>query len=217
MPARLYLVHGSHPCAAVEKALELKGIPYKVFEWTPPTHAAGMRVLFGDRTVPGIRFADGEKVQGSRAIMARLEEMRPDPPLYPSDGVRDVERWGDEVLHPVARRVLWPSFARSPEAMYSFQEGSRLPALPLPVIKALAPGIIRIERKLNDATDDAMRADLEALPSHLDKVDGWIAEGLLDGSDLNAADLQIGAPLTLLMALDALRPLTAPRPAGRLT
>ena len=38
MPAKLYLVHGSHPCAAVQRALELKGLDYKVVEYPPPFH-----------------------------------------------------------------------------------------------------------------------------------------------------------------------------------
>src|SRR3954469_10745667 len=88
MPVRLFVVHGSHPCAAVEKALELKGIPYKVFEWTPPTHAVGQRLIFGGRTVPGIRFEGGERLLGSRAIMAELDRRAPEPPLYPDDRVR---------------------------------------------------------------------------------------------------------------------------------
>ena len=64
MPARLFVVHGSHPCAAVEKALELKGVPYKVFEWTPTVHVVGQQVVFGGRTVPGIRF-EAEPVSAS--------------------------------------------------------------------------------------------------------------------------------------------------------
>ena len=36
MRLRLYVVHGSHPCAAVEKALSLKGLRYSVIEWPPP-------------------------------------------------------------------------------------------------------------------------------------------------------------------------------------
>jgi glutathione S-transferase len=213
---RLYIVNGSHPCATVAKALEIKGVPFKVFEFTPPSHAVGMRVLFGDRTVPGIKFDDGTKVQGSCAILAELDRRVADPPLYPSDEVREAERWGDEVFQPIARRILWPSFQREPAAMYAFQQGSKLPALPLPVIKALAPGVTRIERKLNDATDDAMRADLDRLPSYLDKIDGWIADGVLDGEELNAADLQIASTLNLLMALDDLAPLIEARPAGKL-
>jgi glutathione S-transferase len=116
----------------------------------------------------------------------------------------------------VARRIIWPAFARSPEALYSFQQGSKLPALPLGAIKVLAPGITKIERRLNDATDDGQRADLDALPGHLDKVDQLIADGVLDGEQLNAADLQIAATVNLLLTIEDLQPLIEPRPAARL-
>src|SRR3954452_10046929 len=187
MQARLFVVHGSHPCAAIEKDLELKGVPYKVFEWTPPTHAIGQRLIFGARTVPGIRFDDGERVLGSRAIMSELDRRVPEPLLYPDDQVREADRWGEQVFQPVARRIIWPAFAKDPVALHSFQQGSRLPALPLPVIKALAPGIARIERRMNGASDDAMRDDLAALPEHLNRIDAWIAGGGLEGDGLNAA------------------------------
>jgi glutathione S-transferase len=41
-----------------------------------------MKALFGGRTVPGIRFEDGERVQGSRAILRALEQRAPEPALY---------------------------------------------------------------------------------------------------------------------------------------
>jgi glutathione S-transferase len=214
---RLFVVHGSHPCAAIEKALQLKGVEYKVFEWTPPSHAVGMRVLFGDRTVPGIRFADGLKLQGSSTIMEELDRRMPTPLLYTDDAVREAERWGEADFQAIARRIVWPAFDRSPEAMWSFQQGSRLPALPLPVVKVLRPGVTKIERRLNDASDDACAADLDALPGNLDRIDALIADGVLDsGEQPNAADLQIGATLNLLMAAEDLLPLIEPRPAGRL-
>ena len=40
MPAKLYVVHGSHPCATVQRALDMKAVPYKVVELLPPLHAA---------------------------------------------------------------------------------------------------------------------------------------------------------------------------------
>ena len=73
MGTTLFVVHGSHPCATVERALELKGLAYSRFEWPPPAHALGQRLIFGRRTVPGIRFATGERVSGSRAILRRPE------------------------------------------------------------------------------------------------------------------------------------------------
>jgi hypothetical protein len=32
VPHTLYVIHGSHPCAAVERAFALKGIPYQRVE-----------------------------------------------------------------------------------------------------------------------------------------------------------------------------------------
>jgi glutathione S-transferase len=219
MEARLYVVHGSHPCAAVEKALTLKGIPYRTVELPPPMHAPIQRVLFGRRTVPGIRL-DGEKVSGSRPILRRLEELRPEPPLFPADAderarVEEAERWGEETFQPVGRRLLWPAMKRSPGAMVSYSEHSKLP-MPAPAIRLSAPLISRMEIALNRASDDAVQADLEALPGYLDRIDGWLEEGLLGGDPPNAADLQIAATLRLLMTLDDLRPLIEERPAGRL-
>jgi glutathione S-transferase len=221
MATWLFVVHGSHPSAAVEKALDLKGADHRVFEWAPPTHALGMRALFGGRTVPGIRFDDGAKVQGSVPIMEELERRYPDPPLYPSDpdqraAVVAAEHWGEATFQPVARRIIWPAFARDPVALHSFQQGSRLPALPLPVIKVLAPGVTAVERRLNDATDDRERADLEALPGQLDRIDQWIAHGVLGGALPNAADLQIGATVNLLLAIEDLQPLIEGRPTAAL-
>jgi glutathione S-transferase len=125
MPAKLYVVHGSHPCATAEKAFALKGVPVKVVEVPPPSHFALMRVMFGGRTVPAARFDDGEKVQGSTLILRALERRVPEPVLYPSAEVEAAERWGDEVFQPMARHMVWPGFARAPRAMYGFQEGQR--------------------------------------------------------------------------------------------
>src|SRR4051794_40834072 len=103
MPAKLYVVHGSHPCATVAHALELKGIPYKLVEFPPPMHVVAMRVLFGKRTVPGTRWGEGEKLSVSVAILRRLDELVADPPLLPHDAelrarVLRAEEWGEEVL-----------------------------------------------------------------------------------------------------------------------
>jgi glutathione S-transferase len=57
---------------------------------------------------------------------------------------------------------------------------------------------------------------MRALPGYLDRVDAWIAEGVLGGAPPNAADLQIGSTLRLLMSVGDLRPLIARRPAGEL-
>jgi glutathione S-transferase len=217
VPHTLYVIHGSHPCAAVERALELKGIAYRRVELPPPAHAVHQRLRFGRRTVPSLTAAGGAKIVGSRAIMRWAEGIIREPRLLPAEPdrrtlVEAAEAWGDETYQPIARRVLWPAFARSPDAMASYQEGARFP-VPAPALRAAAPVVTRIERWLNDATDANLRADLAALPGHLDRIDAWIAEGVIGGEDPNVADLQIAATSRLLLSIGDVEPLFAGRPA----
>jgi glutathione S-transferase len=213
---RLYLVHGSHPCATVEKALELKGVPFKRVELPAAGQPLVMRRLFGQRTVPGVRFADGAKVQGSRPILRELERRVPEPALYGSPEIEEAERWGEQVLQATPRRLLWAAFAAHPRAMHGFQEGQRSPRLPMPLVLAASKLILPIERRLNDVTEEGVRSDLRALPAHLDHVDALIAAGVLDGERPNAADLQIAPTIRLLLTLADVRPLIAGRPAEQL-
>jgi glutathione S-transferase len=219
MPTKLYVVRGSHPCVTVERALARKGVPYEIVEWLPPTHAPAQTLLFGRRTVPGIRFADGEKVQGSRAILRRLDELVPDPPLVPADPdaaarVLEAERWGDQVLQSIPRRVLWWALSRRSTAISSYQEGSKL-ALPPLATAFVAPLILPIQRRMNRVSDESVRVDLVDLAGHLDRIDGWLADGTLGGPTENAADLQIAPSLRLLMTVEDLHAPLAERPAGQ--
>jgi len=125
----------------------------------------------------------------------------------------EAEQWGDEVLQPLVRRVLWWALTHSPSALPSYSEGSALP-LPRRALLALAPYLTRAERALNKVSDDAVRQDLRRLPGYLDRVDGWIAEGILGGPQPGAADLQIGSSLGLLATVEDVGALIAPRPSG---
>jgi glutathione S-transferase len=84
------------------------------------------------------------------------------------------------------------------------------------MIRMSAPLIARGAGRLNHVSDAAVRADFDALPGYLDRIDGWIEAGVMGGDEPNAADLQIATTLRLLMTLEDLRPLIEDRPAGRL-
>lgn len=216
----LYAIHGSHPCVAVERALQLKRQPYRVVERIPAVHAAQQWLRFRQPTVPALELGNGEQLVGSRAIMRRLDQLVPEPPLLPADPqarerVLDAERWGDEVLQSAARRLSWIGMGRRPDAFPSYAEGSRLP-IPAFASRLSVPLIGRAARWRHGADDATTAADLAALPGWLDTIDGWIADGVLGGDPPNAADLQIAASLGLLATFADVRPLLAGRPADDL-
>ncbi len=221
MNAKLYVLPGSHPCAAVEVALRMKSIDYDRVDLLPMTQLLIGPLRYRGTTVPGMRL-DGERIVGSRTIMRRLDELVPEPPLLPSaqDPIRtkvlDAERWGDEVFQSVPRRIVDVAFLRRPAAMESYAGDAKLP-LPRPLMRPALPLTAKLMAGKNKARDETARADLAALPGNLDRIDGWIAEGLLGGDRPNAADLQIGSTVRLLMSVGDVRPLIASRPAAGLT
>ena len=164
MAATLYAVPASHPCAAIEKALQLKGIEYRRVDIPPVAHKAVLYALFGRATVPGL-VLDGEKVIGSREIVRTLDERVPEPPLLPADekerksveSRRGVGRRGPAAAR-AARRSGWRCGA-SPAALPSYGEGSRLP-IPDVVSRLTAPLVTRAEQRINDGTELNVRADL---------------------------------------------------------
>lgn len=205
----LHVINGSHPCAAVLRALELKGIDVRIAEYMPPLHPALVKLRAGSTRVPLLVLDGGERVPGSRRIMQRLDALQPNPPLYPKDRVAIVEeadRWGDEVLQSAARRILWGAMRAHPGALYSFQAGSKLPSLPRPIVRLAAPVIFAGEYRLNQITPEKVAADIAALPEMLAKIREFEAAGAFGEQDPTAADLQIGSSLQLLRAVDDLRP-----------
>ena len=220
MTTTLYGIPASHPVFAAELMLAAKGVPYRRLDLPQVIHMPLMRALrFPAATVPAL-VIDGRRIQTTRAIARALEELRRDPPLLPADPerrarVEEIEAWCDGDFQQLDRRIIYWALLRHHEAVPSYFEGARV-LMPRALIKPLAPPVIRVAAKIQGSVDDAVRADLAALPGLLDRIDGWIAEGLLGGEEPNVADYQVASTLALLMTLDDLRPLISPRPAGEL-
>ena len=220
MTAVLYAIPASHPCAAVERALQLKRVSYRRVERIPVVQRPVQQVRFGSGTVPAVTFDDGARVAGSRAIVRALEQRVAEPALLPAGAeararVERAEEWGDQVLQRVVRRILWAALLRAPGALLSYTEGAELP-VPAPAARLSAPLVARLARRVNGATDAEVRADLISLAFHIDRVDRWIADGTLGGDGANAADLQIGSSVRLLLTIEDVRPLLDDRPTGAL-
>lgn len=216
----LFIIHGSHPCVAVERALQLKRQPYRLVEYPPVIHAIAMRRRFGHGTVPVLQLGNGEVIAGSRPILHRLDQLIPSPPLLPADPaqrerVLAAEQWGDEVLQPAVRRLFWMGIKAAPRAIDGYAAGSKLP-LPRPLRTLVTPSVCRVSRWRNRADETTLQADAAALPDWIDTVDELIAEGVVGGAQANVADLQIGASLRMLGSFADVWPLLAGRPAWEL-
>ncbi len=216
----MYALPSSHPCAAVQEACRRKGIELRRVDLLPPSQLLAGPFLYGGNTVPGVRIG-GERIVGSRAIMRRLDELAPQPPLLPAPGdpryarVLEAERWGEEVFQSVPRRVIYAAFLRRPAAMEGYAAGAKLP-LPWWMLRpALKPTVWLLALR-NRVSEESVRADLAALPRQLERIDGWIEEGLLGGEEPNAADLQIGCSIRLLATIGDVRALLEAHGAAEL-
>ncbi len=200
----------------VEAALRRKGLAYERVVLTPGKHNDAMQQIYGEghSTVPGL-VIDGEPLHGSRPILARLEQMVPDPALYPepiADAVREAERWGDEELQDLGRRLPFGALHFRPEAWGTFGGGEPLDA----------PGTdfaikyVHASWRYHKISAARLYDDLAGLPAKLDHVDALAEQGIVGGESPTAADLQIGSTLRVLLTVGDLLPLLDDRPAERI-
>jgi glutathione S-transferase len=200
----LHVLPPSHPCMTATLALRLKGLEYQRVELAPGPHVEQMQEIYGEgnHTVPGL-LVDGEPVHGSRAILTRLEQLAPDPVLYPSEDVREAERWGDEEFQDLGRRLPWGALHFRPEAMGTFAGAGPLDG----------PGtdfairFVRSTWKYHGISAARLQEDLAGLPAKLAHIEELAGAGVIGGEQPNAADLQIGATLRVLLVLGDLHPL----------
>lgn len=217
--AKLYVIPASHPSRSAMLMLERKGIPYKRIDLIPVLSKGVVRAQrFPGVTVPALKL-DGTRVQGSTKIARELDRLQPDPPLFPADPekrrkIEEAEAWGDE-FQQKPRRLSWWALRRNRDPLAGYSEGARL-GVPIGLaVKAGGP-IVALSARFNGATDEAVSADLASLRADLDRIDAWIAEGVIGGSEPNAADYQLAPSLRLLMTFDDLRPFIEARPCGEL-
>jgi glutathione S-transferase len=216
--AKLYWFSISHPAQAARLMLERKEIDYSTVDLMPGIHPLLLRLAgFRGTTVPALRF-DGRRIQGSCAISRALDELKPERSLFPSDrrqAVEEAEAWGERELQPIPRRIFrWWLSSNSEARVWMSREMLHLPA-PRLMAATNAP-IVRALARKSRAYDDNVRADVESLPTKLDRVDELIAAGTIGGEEPNAADYQIGTSVRALMVFEDLRPLIEARKAAEL-
>lgn len=236
---KLYVIPGSHACRSAMLMLEHKHVPYRRIDFVTLTHsiaarlhgftaggetrtAGGRRTLglrMADRlgTVPGLA-ADGERISTNHGIARFLDEHHPDRPLLPTEpaqraAIEEAERWGNETLQMAARRILGAATIRDPAMMSRSARDGRLGYLLYEherVRRLIIPWICRTAFASSGNPDRDPVKDLAAM---LDRIDAWIAEGVLGGAELSVADFMIAPSLALILYRPDVAPLFEGRPA----
>ncbi len=220
MKVKLYSISLSHPARAAGLMLRHKSIEHEIVDLPPGSQRLLLRMHgFEQRTVP-VMEVDGRKVEGSLAISRALEELAPEPPLFPADpqqraAVEAAERWGDAALQPIPRNLFRWGVSRDHELRLALAGVTGMPA-PAMAASFMKPLSWYFSRVVCGSTEESIRADLANLPDQLDHVDRLIDAGVIGGDQPNAADFQIGTTLRVLLNFPQLRPLVEGRPAGEL-
>src|SRR4051794_24511666 len=238
----LYVIPGSHACRSGILMVEHKRVPYRRVDIPTLMHPVAARLLgfdaggqtrvagsrrppalrFGDRlgTVPALAY-DDQRISTNHEIARFLDARHPDPPLFPADpgqrrAVEEAERWANDTFQMAARRIALSGALQHPSEMIRSAAGGRMGYL-LYRRALLRRLIIPFIARFPFAVDRSAEAELLAdLPEMLDRIDTWIAEGVLGGEQLNAADFMVAPSLALILYRPDILPLLEGRPALQL-
>jgi glutathione S-transferase len=235
----LYVIPGSHACRSAILMLEHKQVPYRRvdvvtllhplavrlhgFDAGGQTRTAGARrtlpIRLGDLlgTVPALA-GDSQRVSTNHQITRFLDDRHPEPPLLPADpeqrrAVEEAERWANEELQMAARRITLAWAVRDPAGASRAGAGGRMGVLLYRHALARRLVVPQIGRRAFAAGRTAERELLADLPAMLDRIDAWIADGVLGGAQLNAADFMVAPSLALMLYRPDIQPLLEGRPA----
>ena len=235
---KLYVIPGSHACRSAILMLEHKKVAYRRvdvvtllhplavrlrgFDAGGETRTAGARRTLGVRvgdllgTVPALA-ADGQRVSTNRQIARFLDARHPEPSLFPADSeqrraVEEAEHWANETLQMAARRITLAWAVRDPAGSSRSAADGRMGYLLYRralTRRLTMPQIGRIFA-VGRATEGEL---LSELPAMLDRIDAWIAGGVMGGERLNAADFMVAPSLALILYRPDVLPLFEGRPA----
>jgi glutathione S-transferase len=200
--AVLWHIELSHYNEKARWALDYKGVPHERRVPMPGLH--GLRALVltrgAQRRLPVLEL-DGRRIGDSTAIIAALEEHRPDPALYPDDLAEraralELEDWFDEQLGPAMRRYLWHHTLKDVDAVTAalFTRPSPGRERFMRMSAPLAVRAVRFDFKIDEETARAAHAQVLAA---MDRLEAELQpSGYLVGDRFTVADLTAAALFT---------------------
>jgi glutathione S-transferase len=202
-PPRLLHFRVSHYNEKVRWALDYKRWPHRRQALVPGFHLARTRWRSGQNQLPVLEI-DGRVLAGSDRILAELERLRPDPPLYPPDpAAREralrLQAYFDDPVAPDLRRLFWAAYLDDASAC------ARMATDGFPIgvrraWRALFP-LMRTPLRRNMGIDrERLAAARERLPRYFDRLEAGIgAHGYLVGERFGIADLAAAAVMTAIV------------------
>ena len=226
----LYVIPGSHACRSAIMMLERKRVPFEVHELTTLLHpvlarmhgfdAGGQRRVAGSSRTPALRLgdalatvpglADGDtRVSTNYRIARYLDARHPDVPLVPRERraeVEAIEAWANHLLQMEARRVLTGA-AITDAATFSMAAANGRMGPLLYRHPTARRAVMPLLRWFFAAETSEDQARIARLPELLDKIDAWIADGVIGTAEPNVADFMIAPSLALMLYRQDIRPL----------
>jgi glutathione S-transferase len=164
-------------------------------------------------------LAEGERrISTNHRIARYLDGQHPQPSLLPADpelraSVEEAERWANGELQMDARRLIFSAVLRDPAGMARASGSGRMGHLLYRhelTRRLICPWIGRLVFATGPADDAQLLGQLSPM---LDRIDAWVADGVLGGEQLNVADFMVAPSLALILYRPDVSPLFEGRSA----
>jgi glutathione S-transferase len=202
-PPRLLHFRVSHYNEKVRWALDHKRWPHVREALVPGFHVPRVRWLTGQNRLPVLEL-DGRVLIGSNHILAEIERLRPDPPLYPEDPAEreralSIQAYFDQQVAPDLRRLFWSTYLEHPEecarmATDGFSSGTHR------TWRALLPLMRPLFRRNMGVDAQRVERARKRLDSYFDRIESETrATGYFMGDRFSVADLTAAAVMTAIV------------------
>jgi glutathione S-transferase len=217
----LWQIDVSHYSEKARWALAWKGVEHRRRAPVPGAHmAVALWLTRGAQYTFPVLSIGGRRIGDSTEIVAVLEELYPEPPLYPADAAErrralELEEFFDEELGPYIRQLAWYELGKDPERFAELMKQ----AAPGPLARfgrasaAYARAYTTLRFRAGSARE-AERGRAKVLAA-LDRLEAELGEGeYLVGEKFSVADLT-AASLFYPLVLPEEGPLEADSPTAR--
>lgn len=195
---KLVSIAMSHYCEKVRWALDLKKLEYEEEFHLPIFQVGAARKVAGGRTVPAMISGD-KRLGDSTDILKHLDELKPEPRLYPEDPearkkVEELEELCDETLGPHVRRAAIYHVLKN-KALYLQTLKPHAPWLQHMLFRWAFFMIKPTFHKLFRMTPDSVNRSWAKIDGVFDTIEKQLEEPgeFLVGDSLTAADLAFAA------------------------